>query len=182
MPTPEVLSTNVLHQFRIFAIIEQALRLPSGRTVVRQVVKHPGAVVIMPQLADGRLLLIQQYRFAVGETLLECPAGTLEPGEAPLACARRELIEETGCRADHWHPLGTIYSSPGFCDERLHLFLASGLVPEHGAGDEDELLEVKRLTVPEIERAIADGALVDAKSLSAYARATLQGVLAGLSA
>jgi ADP-ribose pyrophosphatase len=182
MPTPEVLSTNVLHRFRIFAIVEQSLRLPSGRTVVRQVVKHPGAVVIMPQLEDGRLLLIAQYRFAVGETVLEFPAGTLEPGEAPLQCARRELIEETGYRADHWHPLGMIYSSPGFCDERLHLFLASGLVSEHAAADEDEILEVKRLTVQEVERAIADGTLVDAKSIAAYARATLQGVLGGLSA
>ena len=124
MQTPEVLSTNVLHRDRICAIVEQALRLPSSRTVVRQVVKHPGAVVIMPQLEDGRLLVIAQYRFAVGETVLEFPAGTLEPGEAPLACARRELIEETGYRADHWHALGTIYSSPGFCDERQHLFLA----------------------------------------------------------
>jgi ADP-ribose pyrophosphatase len=182
MPIAEVLSTHVLHRFRIFAIVEQALRLPSGRTVVRQVVKHPGAVVIMPQLTDGRLLLIQQYRFAVAETVLEFPAGTLEPGEAPLACARRELIEETGYRADHWHPLGTIYSSPGFCDERLHLFLASGLVPEHAAGDKDEGIDVKPFTVQEVERSIADGTLVDAKSIAAYARARLQGVLSGLSA
>jgi ADP-ribose pyrophosphatase len=182
MPTPELLSTNVLHRFRIFSIVEQALRLPSGRTVVRQMVQHPGAVVIMPQLADGRLVLIAQYRFAVGETLLEFPAGTLEPGEAPLACARRELIEETGYRAEHWHPLGEIYSSPGFCDERLHLFLASGLVSEHTAADEDEILEVKQLTVQEVEQAIVDGALVDAKSIAAYARATLQGVLGGMSA
>jgi ADP-ribose pyrophosphatase len=182
MPIAEVLSTNVLHQFRIFAIVEQALRLPSGRTVVRQVVHHPGAVVIMPQLEDGRLIVIAQYRFAVGETLLEFPAGTLEAGEAPLACARRELIEETGYRAKRWRALGTIYSSPGFCDERLHLFLASGLAPEHAAGDEDEIIEVKRLTVQEVERAIADGALVDAKSIAAYARAKLQGMLGGLSA
>jgi ADP-ribose diphosphatase len=121
MPRAEVLSTKVLQSYRIVAIVEQVLRLPSGRTVVRQVVKHPGAVVIMPQLADGRLLLIAQYRFAVGETLLEFPAGTLEPGEAPLECARRELVEETGYRADHWHPMGIIYSSPGFCDEQQHL-------------------------------------------------------------
>ena len=181
MPIAEVLSTHVLHRFHIFAIVEQALRLPSGRTVVRQVVKHPGAVVIMPQLEDGRLLLIAQYRFAVGETLLEFPAGTLEPDEMPLACARRELIEETGYRADHWHPLGTIYSSPGFCDERLHLFLASGLVPEHAPGDEDEGIEVRPFTVPEVERSIADGTLVDAKSIAAYARATRQGVLGGTS-
>jgi ADP-ribose pyrophosphatase len=182
MPIAEVLSTNVLHRYRIFAIIEQSLRLPSGRTVVRQVVHHPGAVVIIPQLEDTRLVLIAQDRFAVGETLLEFPAGTLEPGEEPLQCAKRELIEETGYRAEHWHALGTIYSSRGFCDERLHLFVASGLVPDDAAADEDEILEVKRLAVPEIERAIADGALVDAKSIAAYARAKLQGVLGGLSA
>jgi ADP-ribose pyrophosphatase len=172
----------VLHRYRIFAIIEQALRLPSGRTVVRQVVKHPGAVVIIPQLEDSRLVLIAQYRFAVGTTLLEFPAGTLEPREAPLECARRELIEETGYRADHWRALGIMYPSPGYCDERQHLFVASGLVPEHAAADEDEILEVKRLTVQEVERAIADGALVDAKSIAAYTRATLQGVLGETSA
>jgi ADP-ribose pyrophosphatase len=182
MPIAEVLSTNVLHRYRIFAIVEQALRLPSGRTVVRQVVKHPGAVVIMPQLEDGRLLLIAQYRFAVGETLLEFPAGTLEPGEAPLECARRELIEETGYRAEHWRALGVTYPSPGYCDEQQHLFMATGLVPEHAAADEDEILEVKGLTVQEVERAIASGALVDAKSIAAYARAKLQGVLSGMSA
>jgi ADP-ribose pyrophosphatase len=182
MPTPEVLSTNVLHRYRIFAIVEQELRLSSGRTVVRQVVQHPGAVVIIPQLADSRLMLIAQYRFAVGETLLEFPAGTLEPGEAPMDCARRELIEETGYRAEHWRALGIMYPSPGYCDETQHLFVATGLVPEHAAGDEDEIIEVKRLTAQEVERAIADGALVDAKSTAAYSRAKLQGVLAGTSA
>jgi ADP-ribose diphosphatase len=182
MPRAEVLSTNVLHRYRIVAIIEQELRLPSGRTVVRQVVHHPGAVVIMPQLADGRLILIAPYRFAVGETLLEFPAGTLEAGEAPLECARRELIEETGYRAEHWRALGIMYPSPGYCDETQHLFTASGLLPEHAAGDDDEILEVKELTVQEVERAIGDGTLVDAKSIAAYARAKLQGVLSGMSA
>ena len=182
MPIAKVLSTNVLRQYRIFAIVEQALRLPSGRTVVSQVVQHPGAVVIIPQLEDSRLVLIAQYRFAVGATLLEFPAGTLDPDEAPLACAKRELIEESGYRAEHWRALGVTYPSPGYCDEQQHLFMATGLVPEHAAGDEDEILEVKRLTVQEMERAIADGTLVDAKSIAAYARATLQGVLAGMSA
>jgi 8-oxo-dGTP pyrophosphatase MutT (NUDIX family) len=88
MPTPEVLSTNVLPRYRIFAIVEQALRLPSGRTVVRQMVQHPVAIVIMPQLADSCLILIAQYRFAVGATLLEFPAGTLEPREAPADGSR----------------------------------------------------------------------------------------------
>jgi ADP-ribose pyrophosphatase len=182
MPTPEVLSTNVLHRYRIFAIVEKELRLPSGRTVARQVVQHPGAVVIIPQLADGRLLLVEQYRFAVGETLLEFPAGTLEPDEAPLDCAKRELLEETGYRADHWRALGIMYPSPGYCDEKQYLFVATGLVPEHVAGDEDEILEVKGLTAQEVERVIADGALVDAKSIAAYARAKLRGVLAERSA
>jgi ADP-ribose pyrophosphatase len=114
--------------------------------------------------------------------LLEFPAGTLEPDEAPLECAKRELIEETGYRAEHWRALGMTYPSPGYCDERQHLFVASGLVPEHAARDEDEILEVKRLTVQEVERAIADGALVDAKSIAAYGRAKLQGVLGEMSA
>jgi ADP-ribose pyrophosphatase len=180
MHIAEVLSTKVLQSYRIFAIVEQELRLPSGRTVVRQVVHHPGAVVIIPQLEDSRLLLIEQYRLAVGATLLEFPAGTLEPGEAPLECARRELIEETGYRADHWRALGIMYPSPGYCTEKQHLFVATGLVPDHAAGDEDEILEVKGLTVQEVERAIASGALVDAKSTAAYARAKLQGALAGM--
>jgi ADP-ribose pyrophosphatase len=182
MPRAEVLSTNVLHRYRIFTIVEQTLRLPSGRTVVRQVVKHPGAVVIIPQLEDGRLILIEQYRFAVSETLLEFPAGTLEPGEAPLDCARRELVEETGYRAEHWRALGIMYPSPGYCDETQHLFVASGLVPDHASGDDDEILDVKRLTSREVERAIADGAMVDAKSIAAYTRAKMQGILAGMSA
>jgi ADP-ribose pyrophosphatase len=173
MHRAEVLSTNGLHQYRIFAILEQALQLPSGWTVVRQVVHHPGAVVIMPQLEDGRLILIKQYRFAVGEMLLEFPAGTLDPGEEPLQCARRELIEETGYRADHWRALGMAYPSPGYCDEQQHLFMATGLVPEHAAGDDDEVIEVKPLTVQEVEQAMMDGALVDAKSIAAYACAKL---------
>jgi ADP-ribose pyrophosphatase len=180
MQIAKVLSTKVLHSYRVFAIVEQELRLPSGRTVVRQVVHHPGAVVIMPQLEDGRLLLIAQYRFAVGETMLEFPAGTLEPGEAPLECARRELIEETGYRAEHWRALGVTYPSPGYCDEQQHLFMATGLVPAHAAADEDEIIEVKGLTVQEVERSIADGRLVDAKSIAAYARAKLQEVLSGM--
>ena len=182
MPIAEVLSTKVLQSYRILALVEQALRLPSGRTVVRQVVKHPGAVVIIPQLEDSRLVLIAQYRFAVGATLLEFPAGTLEPDEAPLEYARRELIEETGYRAEHWRALGIMYPSPGYYTEKQHLFVATGLVPDHAAGDEDEILEVKGLTVQEVERAIASGVLVDAKSIAAYARATLQGVLSGMSA
>ena len=182
MQIAEVLSTNVLQSYRIFTIVQQELRLPSGRTVVRQVVKHPGAVVIIPQLEDSRLVLVEQYRFAVGATLLEFPAGTLEPDEAPLECAKRELIEETGYRAEHWRALGVTYPSPGYCDEQQHLLMATGLVPEHATGDEDEILEVKRLTVQEVERAIADGTLVDAKSIAAYARARLQGMLGGLSA
>jgi ADP-ribose pyrophosphatase len=114
--------------------------------------------------------------------LLEFPADTLELGEAPLECAKRELIEETGYRPEHWRALGITYPSPGYCDEQQHLLMATGLMPDYAAGDEDEILEVKRLTVQEVERAIADGTLVDAKSIAAYARAKLQGALAGMSA
>jgi ADP-ribose pyrophosphatase len=118
----------------------------------------------------------------VGATLLEFPASTLEPGEEPLQCARRELLEETGYRADYWRALGSLYPSPGYCDEQQHLFMATGLVPDHAAAHDDEVIEVKPLTVREVEQAITDGALVDTKSIAACARATLQGVLGGLSA
>jgi ADP-ribose pyrophosphatase len=129
-----------------------------------------------------RLMLIAQYRFAAGETLLESQAGIFEPSEVPLACGRRELIDRTGYRAVHWCPMGTIYASPGFCDEMQHLFVASGLVPTHGAADEDEMLVVKQLSVEDLEQAIASRAFVDVKSIAAYTRLKLQGVLGGMSA
>ncbi len=142
------------------------VRLPDGGETVREVVRHPGAVVIVPVRADGCVLLVRQFRYAVGETLLELPAGTLHPGEDPLDCARRELAEETGRTAARWRPVARFFSAPGFCDEVLHCFLATELAPAVGAHpDEDENIEVVPAPLADAERLIARGEVRDAKSL-----------------
>ena len=143
----------------------------------RTMLVHPGAAVIVPQLPDGRLLLIRQYRFAVQREILEFPAGTLDPGEDPAGCARREIAEETGYAADLWKPLGPLLPAPGFADEIQHGFFASGLQPAERNLDEDECIEVVPHSVPDVERLITTGELLDAKSICFFYRARLQGFL-----
>ncbi len=118
------------------------VRLPSGRESVREVVEHPGAVAIVPLTPDGQVLLIRQYHHAIGHRLLGLPAGTLEPGEPPIETAHRELIEETGYEPDRLTELVTIYTSPGYTDERLVLFRADGCRPTSGEPNLDELIRV----------------------------------------
>ncbi len=136
-----------------------------GKTRRREVVRHTGAVVLLPILDDGRVVMIHNVRFAVGETLLELPAGTLEPGEAPDATAGRELIEETGYHATSLKLVHEFYSCPGICDELMRLYVATGL--REGAPDreETEQIENRIVTRDEIERFIAEGKIRDAKSL-----------------
>jgi ADP-ribose diphosphatase len=143
------------------------VRLSDGTEALREAVRHPGAVVVVAIDAAGRVLLVRQFRYAPGETLLELPAGTLRPGELPEACARRELAEETGHAAERLEHLATFYSAPGFCDERLHCFLAVGLTPTSGAHpDEDERIEVVPMTLLEAEAMARGGALHDAKTIA----------------
>lgn len=137
------------------------------KSVQREVVRHPGSVVILPLLAPDRLLLIRNRRDAVGKTLLELPAGTLEKGEAPLATAFRELEEETGYQAGRIEPLSSFYTSPGYCDERMHAFVAYELTlakQNLDAGEEIEVIEASRT---QVERWIQDGTICDAKTLCA---------------
>ena len=133
-----------LYSGPIFDLRRSRLTLPSGREQDLVVVEHPGAVCIAPVDAQGRLLVVRQYRHAVRDWTLELPAGRLEEGETPLAAARRELEEETGHRAGEWTSLGALLAAPGFCSERLHLFLARDLqaVGEGAlAPDPDEEIE-----------------------------------------
>jgi ADP-ribose pyrophosphatase len=116
--------------------------------------------------AEDRILWIRQHRWAAGRELLELPAGTLEHDEAPEACARRELAEETGFAAASWQKLGGFYSAPGFCDEYLHAFAASGLTPQHAEGDEDEDITLEPLTLDETMARVEAGDVEDAKSLA----------------
>jgi ADP-ribose pyrophosphatase len=150
---------------RVVALRVDDVRLPNGRETKREVVEHKGAVAIVPLLPGNRVVLIRQWRYAVEEELLEIPAGTLEPGEEPLACAHRELAEETGYRAARLEPIASFYTSPGFTNERLHLFLATGLEPAAIASDEDELIEVVTIPWTEAMAMCADGRIVDGKTL-----------------
>ena len=137
----------------------------------RGVIDHPGAVVVVPELPDGKLVMIRSLRFAIGDRLLwEFPAGTLEPGEDPADCARRECEEETGYRPTQIKALGGFYSSPGFCNEYLYLFRATGLVPVGQHLDDAEQIEVFPKTRAEIARMVNMGELEDAKSLAALAK------------
>jgi ADP-ribose pyrophosphatase len=161
------MTRNIVFRGRKIQVAVERSVLPDGQTVERDVVLHPGAVAILPLLDAGHVCLLHNRRPIVGETLLEVPAGTLEPGEVPEHAAVRELAEETGYQAGKWRKLTTFYPSPGVLSERTHLFLAELLTPgsTHLERDEDLTAEV----VP-WERALAwvlDGTIRDAKTLVA---------------
>lgn len=132
----------------------------------RDCIVHPGAAVILPLLEPNIVLMIKNKRFAVGKTLWELPAGTLEPDELPLMCAKRELEEETGFKAKEFKPLLEFYSTPGFSNEKLYAFVAEGLKPTQQKTDADEEIEVHPVTWTEILALIKSGEIVDAKTLT----------------
>lgn len=141
------------------------------RLAVYDLVHHPGATAIVPLFDDGSVALLHQFRYAAGGELWEIPAGTLEPGEEPLACARRELEEEIGHRAERWSELARFYTAPGFCDELLIVYLAEDLSPGCGGPEPDEHLEVVRVALDEALTWIASGRIADAKTIVGLLRA-----------
>lgn len=154
-----------LFRGRIFSVVRTPVTLASGRRTERDIVTHPGSSAMVPVLPDGRVCLIRQYRFSVRKTCIEIPAGTLEPGEAPLACARRELEEETGFRARRFRRLATFYPAIGFCTERMWLYLAERLSPGRTELDTDEIIETLRVDWPTALRWVRTGRIEDAKSI-----------------
>lgn len=168
---------EVVYAGRKFSVERSVLDHTNGRSSVFEVVRHPGAVVILPLTLHGEILVIRQYRHALATSILELPAGTLEVGESPNACASREIVEEVGYRAGTMLDLGVLYPAPGFCDEKQYLFLATDLSPASAPGDDDEFIEVVPMSAAGIREAIKSGELSDAKSIAAFYRAELRGLL-----
>lgn len=135
-----------------------------------QVIRHPGGVAVLPLHDDGTVTLIRQGRPAVAATLMELPAGRLDPGEDPETCGRRELLEETGLVSDRFHPLGFIHSSPGVFDEVIHLFAATGLTQTTPIPEDDEEIEPVRLPLGDARAMARDGRISDAKTIAALFR------------
>jgi len=161
------LSRSVIYDGRIFRIERDVVKLPHGRTVPMDVVLHRGSVVLVPQPGPGEIVLIRQYRYVINRWIWELPAGSLEPGEAPLRAARRECEEEIGLHPGRVTPLGTFYPTPGFCDERMIFYHCTRLTPPRRppARDEDEQIEPKTVTIAHAWRLVAQGEIVDMKTV-----------------
>lgn len=157
--------SEVLLNAAKFRVVRETIQSPSGQTKTREIVRHPGACVIVPLLDDGRVCLIHNWRVAVGKTLIELPAGTLEPPELPEKTAERELIEETGYRAAKIEFLHAFFLSPGILDEKMHLYLATGLTAGEPAREEGEEIENWLVPLDEAMAMIFRGEIQDAKTI-----------------
>lgn len=163
--TEKTLETQYIFRGRIVNLRVDKVELASGKIATREIVEHPGAVAIVALTSTAEVVLIRQYRKALEETLWEIPAGKLEPGEEPQACAVRELAEETGFRAAFWEKLATFYTSPGFASEILHLYLARALEAGEQCLDPDETIRTHLVPLPEALEMVATGDIRDAKTI-----------------
>ncbi len=163
----ELLKSEIVYPGRAFTIRRDTLRLPDGHETRFDIVEHPGSVVILPVDDQGNLLFVRQYRHAAGLDLLELPAGTLDEGEAPETCARREIREETGMAAGNLEHLGGFYLAPGYSTEYMHVYLATGLRPDPLEADADEFLTVEVIPLGMALEMARRGEIPDAKSLAA---------------
>ena len=163
------LSTRRIFSGRVINLDVDRVRYPDGSEGELDIIRHPGASAIVPFLndpagANPQVLLIKQYRYATGGFLFEIPAGRLDPGEKPEDCARRELREETGCTAESMRFMTSMWTTPGFTDERIHLFLASGLTQGEARREADEFMTVQSVFLTEALKMIEQGEIQDAKT------------------
>jgi len=162
-------SSQLLYSGRVIRVRLDEVRLPDGSTGRREVVEHPGAVAVFARTADDRILLVRQFRKPLEREIWEIPAGKLEPGEDPAACAQRELAEETGYVAERWAHVASFYTSPGFANEIVHLYRAEGLTRGVARPDAGEFVEPVLLTWAEAQEKVRQGLICDAKTLYALA-------------
>ncbi len=160
-------SSERLFDGKVINLRRDTVILPNGRNSTREVVEHPGAVAVVPITKDGNIILVRQFRHPIQQILLEVPAGKLDPGESAESCALRELAEETGFTANKLHKLTSMYTTPGFSNEVIHIYLAEDLVESDKQPDEDEFIHTEIHTPEQIKQMINSGELCDAKSLVA---------------
>ena len=174
----KTISSKSIYEGKIISLRVEDVKLPDGNIAKRELVKHPGAVAIIPITADGKLILVKQYRKALNRTIIEIPAGRIEVGEAPFITAKRELEEETDYGAGNFTYIQSFATSPGFADEIIHLYLAEELynIENPAEGDEDEFIELVEVTVEEAEKLVVSGEIYDAKTAFAilYAKFELK--------
>jgi 8-oxo-dGTP pyrophosphatase MutT (NUDIX family) len=157
---------QTIRKGRVFDITVENVTFPNGFNVELEIIRHPGAAAIVPLTDDEKVLMLKQYRHAVGRFMWEIPAGTFDGLEDPLACARRELTEETGFTATRWENLGAITPVPGYSDEKIHLFMARELSPAVQKLDQDEFLEVHPVPLDQVAAMIVEGEIHDAKTIA----------------
>lgn len=163
------LGSELIHKGKILTFDRDTVRFPDGSTAEMEIARHPGASAIVPFMSDPegedpQLLLLRQYRYAAGGYIYEIPAGRLDGDESPASCAARELKEETGCTAERLEPLFTMFTTPGFTDEQIHVFLAAGLTHGETAREADEFVDVVIMPLAEALELIRTGEIMDAKT------------------
>jgi ADP-ribose pyrophosphatase len=156
---------ETVYEGRFLKVERDRIKLPDGSISNREFIRHPGAVVILPLLDDGRILLERQFRYPNNQVFVEYPAGKIDPGEDPLECAKRELLEETGYTAANWQFVCTIHNAIAYSDEHLDLFLATGLTEGQAKLDDGEFLELFTTTLPELLEQVRRGEITDVKTI-----------------
>jgi ADP-ribose pyrophosphatase len=156
---------ETVYEGRFLKVERDRIKLPDGSVSNREYIRHPGAVVILPLLPDGRILLERQFRYPNDRVFVEFPAGKIDPGEDPLECAKRELLEETGYSATAWQFVCTIHNAIAYSDEHLDLFLATGLTEGQAQLDDGEFLEIFTTTLPELLEQVKRGEITDVKTI-----------------
>ena len=166
MGAEAAVASRRIYEGRLINLRVDTVRLENGRLTRREIIEHPGAVAVVALDEDDNVILVRQFRRPVEKELLEIPAGILEAGEEPIACARRELKEETGYRAECLERIGGLYPSPGFCTEHIHLYLATGLKKGLSAPEDDEDIEVTRIPLSDIPTLVSQGEICDGKTIA----------------